>query len=167
MVLVVLSGVIGRFIYLQIPRSIQGQELSINELNSMKEELALKIRSVLSEDSATLAGFESISSSDRYKSLKLLTSIGFFIRDYFKTKQLMSLFRKRMKLIGLNKSEREELIEAAKSEIVIARRIALLRTFQKLFHWWHIFHLPFAISMFVIMVIHVIVTIVFGYKWIF
>ena len=72
-----------------------------------------------------------------------------------------------MKILGLNKSEREELIEAAKSEIVIARRIALLRTFQKLFHWWHIFHLPFAISMFVIMVIHVTVTIVFGYKWIF
>jgi len=167
MVLVVLSGVVGRFIYLQIPRSIQGQELSINELNSMKEELALKIRSVLSEDSATLAGFESISSSDRYKSFKLLTSIGFFIRDYFKTKQLMSLFRKRMKLLGLNKSEREELIEVAKSEIVIARRIALLRTFQKLFHMWHLFHLPFAISMFVIMVIHVFVTIVFGYKWIF
>ncbi len=167
MVLVVLSGVVGRFIYLQIPRSIQGQELSINELNSMKERLALKIRSVLSEDSATLAGFERISSSDRYKSFKLSTSIGFFIRDYFSTKQLMRLFRKRMKILGLNKSEREELIEAAKSEIVIARRIALLRTFQKLFHWWHIFHLPFAISMFVIMVIHVIVTIVFGYKWFF
>ena len=167
MVLVVLSGVVGRFIYLQIPRSIQGQELSINDLNSMKEELALKIRSVLSEDSATLAGLERISSSDRYKSFKLSTSIGFFIRDYFSTKQLMRLFRKRMKILGLNKSEREELIEAAKSEIVIARRIALLRTFQKLFHWWHIFHLPFAISMFVIMVIHVIVTIVFGYKWFF
>jgi len=167
MVLVVLSGVVGRFIYLQIPRSIQGQELSINELNSMKEELSLKIRSVLSEDSATLVGFERISSSDRYKSFKLLTSIGFFIRDYFSTKQLMRLFRKRMKLMGLNKSESKELIEAAKSEIVIARRIALLRTFQKLFHMWHLFHLPFAISMFVIMVIHVIVTIVFGYKWVF
>ena len=167
MVLVVLSGVVGRFIYLQIPRSIEGQELSINELTSMKEKLALRIRSVLSEDLATLAGFERISSSDRYKSFKLSTSIGFFIRDYFSTKQLMRLFRKRMKLIGLNKSEREELIVAAKSEIVIARRIALLRTFQKLFHFWHIFHLPFAISMFVIMVIHVIVTIVFGYKWIF
>jgi len=167
MVLVVLSGVVGRFIYLQIPRSIEGQELSINELNSMKEKLALRIRTVLSEDIATLAGFERISSSDRYKSFKLSTSIGFFIRDYFSTKQLMRLFRKRMKLIGLNKSEREELIDAAKSEIVIARRIALLRTFQKLFHMWHLFHLPFAISMFVIMVIHVIVTIVFGYKWIF
>jgi hypothetical protein len=167
MVLVVLSGVVGRFIYLQIPRSIEGQELSINELNSMKEKLALRIRSVLSEDIATLAGFERISSSDRYKSFKLSTSIGFFIRDYFSTKQLMRLFRQRMKLLGLNKTEREELIVAAKSELVIARRIALLRTFQKLFHMWHIFHLPFAIAMFVIMVIHVAVTIVFGYKWIF
>ena len=83
MVLVVLSGVVGRFIYLQIPRSIEGQELSISELNSMKEKLALRIRSVLSEDLATLAGFERISSSDRYKSFKLSTSIGFFIRDYF------------------------------------------------------------------------------------
>ncbi len=167
MVLVVLSGVVGRYIYLQIPRSIEGQELSINELNSMKEKLGLRIRSVLSEDIATLAGFERISSSDRYKSFKLSTSIGFFIRDYFSTKQLMRLFRQRMKLLGLNKTEREELIVAAKSELVIARRIALLRTFQKLFHMWHIFHLPFAIAMFVIMVIHVIVTIVFGYKWIF
>ncbi len=167
MVLVVLSGVVGRFIYLQIPRTIQGQELSITELNSMKEKLALRIRSVLSEDSATLAGFERISSSERYKSFKLSTSIGFFIRDYFSTRQLLNLFKRRMKLLGLNKSEREELIEAAKSEIVIARRIAFLRTSQKLFHWWHIFHLPFAISMFVIMVIHVIVTIIFGYKWIF
>ena len=167
MVLVVLSGVVGRFIYLQIPRSIQGQELSINELNSMKEELALRIRNVLSEDSSTLSEFEKISSTDRYKKFGLTTALGFYIQDYFKTKHLLRLFKKRMTLLGLNKSEKDELVNAAKSEILMARRIAFLRTSQKLFHWWHLFHLPFAISMFVIMVVHVIVTIVFGYRWIF
>ena len=167
MVLVVFSGVVGRFIYLQIPRTIQGQELSVQELNSMKEKLASRIRSVLSEDSSTLIEFEKISSSDRYKSFTLVTAIGFYIQDYFNTRRVMKLIKKRLKLIGLNKSEREELTVAAKSEIVIARRIALLRTSQKLFHMWHIFHLPFAITMFVIMVIHVAVTIIFGYKWIF
>ena len=167
MVLVVLSGVVGRFIYLQIPRTIQGQELTINELNAMKEKLALKIRTVLSDDSSTLSEFEKISSTNRYKSFKLTTAIGFIIRDYFQIKKMLRLFSKRMVLMGLSKSERTELIRAAKSEIIIARRIAFLRTSQKLFHWWHIFHLPFAIAMFVIMVIHVIVTIVFGYKWIF
>jgi len=167
MVLVVLSGVVGRFIYLQIPRTIQGQELSINELNSMKEYLALKIRKVLSEDSSTLYKLESIASTDRYKSLRLTAAVGLFIKDYFTTMQLMRIFRKKMTFLGLSKSEREELIQAAKNEIVIARRIAFLRTSHKLFHWWHMFHLPFAISMFVIMIVHVTVTIVFGYKWIF
>lgn len=167
MVLVVLSGVVGRFIYLQIPRTIQGQEISINELNSIKEKLAIKVRSVLSEDSATLSEFEKISSGDRYKTFRLRTAAGFFVRDYFDIKRVMRLLKMRIKLLGIGKSESNELIKAAKSEIVIARRIALLRTFQKLFHFWHIFHLPFAISMFVIMVIHVIVTIIFGYKWIF
>lgn len=167
MVLVVLSGVVGRFIYLQIPRTIQGQEISINELNSIKEKLAIRVRSVLSEDSSTLSEFEKISSADRYKSFRLITAIGFFVRDYFDIKRVMRLLKMRIKLLGISKSESNELIKAAKSEIVIARRIALLRTSQKLFHWWHIFHLPFAITMFVIMVIHVAVTIIFGYKWIF
>ncbi|MDH3267241.1 MAG: hypothetical protein OEM46_00160 [Ignavibacteria bacterium] len=59
------------------------------------------------------------------------------------------------------------MIDATKSEIVIARRKALLRTFLKLFYLRHIFHLPIAITMFVIMIIQVGVTIIFEYKWIF
>jgi len=167
MVLVVLSGVVGRFIYLQIPRTIQGQEISINELNSIKDKLAIKVRSVMSEDSSTLLEFERVSSADRYKSFRLITAVGFFVRDFFDIKRVMRLLKMRIKLLGIGKLERDELLKAAKSEIIIARRIALLRTSQKLFHWWHIFHLPFAIAMFVIMVIHVAVTIIFGYKWIF
>jgi hypothetical protein len=167
MVLVVLSGVVGRFIYLQIPRTIQGRELSEQELVEIKEKLAIRVRSVLSEDASTLIEFERISSADRYKSFKLSTAIGYLNRDFFDTKRVMRLFKKRIKLLGLDKNQRKELMKAAKSELTMARRIAFLRTSQKLFQLWHIFHLPFAIAMFVIMIIHVIVTIVFGYKWIF
>jgi len=167
MVLVVLSGVVGRFIYLQIPRTIEGRELSIQELLEIKDKLAIRVRSVLSEDTSTLAEFERISSAERYKSFKLSTAIGFLHRDFFDIKKVMRLFKKRIILLGIDKNERKELMKAAKSELTMARRIAFLRTSQKLFQLWHIFHLPFAIAMFVIMVIHVIITIVFGYKWIF
>ena len=167
MVLVVLSGVVGRYIYLQIPRTIQGRELSVQELIEIKEKLAIRVRSVLSEDASTLTEFERISSADRYKSFKLSTAIGYLHRDFFDIKRVMRLLKKRIKLLGIDKNQRKELITAAKSELTMARRIAFLRTSQKLFQLWHIFHLPFAIAMFVIMVIHVIVTIVFGYKWIF
>ena len=40
MVAVFLSGIIGRFIYLQIPRSIEGRELSLNEVRDMKSNVA-------------------------------------------------------------------------------------------------------------------------------
>jgi hypothetical protein len=167
MVLVVLSGVVGRFIYLQIPRTIEGRELSVQELIEIKEKLAIRVRSVLSEDTSTLTEFERISSADRYKSLNLLAAVGYLHRDFFDIKRVIRLFNKRMKLLGINNIERKELLKAGKSELTMARRIAFLRTSQKFFQLWHIFHLPFAITMFVIMVIHVAVTIIFGYKWIF
>jgi len=38
---------------------------------------------------------------------------------------------------------------------------------QQLFKYWHVAHLPFAIIMLIILIIHVGVTLTFGYKWIF
>jgi len=43
MVAVVISGVIGRYIYLQIPHTIEGREMNLNEINQVKEELNQKL----------------------------------------------------------------------------------------------------------------------------
>ena len=40
LVIVVASGIIGRFIYLQIPHTIEGRELSLNEVTEMSNKLA-------------------------------------------------------------------------------------------------------------------------------
>ena len=44
MTAVVISGIVGRFIYLQIPRSIQGKELSIDDLENLDGEINNKLR---------------------------------------------------------------------------------------------------------------------------
>jgi hypothetical protein len=67
----------------------------------------------------------------------------------------------------LPKSQRAAILDLAKNEISLNRRIERLQVMQNLFKYWHVAHLPFALVMLVIMVIHVAVTIVFGYKWIF
>jgi hypothetical protein len=54
-----------------------------------------------------------------------------------------------------------------KDEITVNRRIERLDTMQSLFKYWHVLHLPFALVMLIIMVIHVAVTLVLGYRWIF
>src|SRR5665647_1021266 len=54
LVIVWVSGVIGRFIYLQIPRSIEGRELSLQEINDIKDELNLELLNRYQIDFSTI-----------------------------------------------------------------------------------------------------------------
>ena len=68
---------------------------------------------------------------------------------------------------NLSTSQRKDVLNLVKNEISLNRRIERLQLMQNLFKYWHVAHLPFALVMLVIMVIHVAVTLVFGYRWIF
>jgi hypothetical protein len=168
MVAVVLSGVIGRFIYVQIPRSISGQELSMRELNDMSLELRNKLQSALgyNGNNMLLLKLETVSSPSQYEGINAFTSFPFIFRNYFQRREIISLIKGQLK-DSLPENERSEIIVSAKDRMIIARRIGLLSAMQGMFKYWHIVHLPFAITMFVIMLIHVAVTILFGYRWIF
>ncbi len=50
---------------------------------------------------------------------------------------------------------------------LLVRKIELLSTVQRLFHLWHVVHKPFATVMILIMMVHVTVAILFGYRWVF
>lgn len=81
MVLVVLSGVVGRFFYLQIPRTIQGQEIDISELIKMRNELSEKLSSEIIFDKSLVDDLTMITSPERYKNITFLNAAGFFIKD--------------------------------------------------------------------------------------
>ncbi len=61
----------------------------------------------------------------------------------------------------------DEVIALAKESSLLERRIAQVDSMNEMFHYWHIFHKPFAVVMYVIMVLHVGVAVAFGYRWIF
>lgn len=167
MVLVVLSGVVGRFIYIQIPRTIQGKEIDISDLALMREELIEKMKLEMLFDVRLIKELDELASPERYKSLGTLGIILIYFKDFFRIRSFQSKLRKNLAVAGFSKIKRKEIINKAQAEIILSRRLGMLRTMQNLFRYWHVAHLPFAIAMFVIMIIHVIVTITFGYKWIF
>lgn len=167
MVLVVLSGVVGRFIYVQIPRTIQGKEIDIKDLVSMREELVNKMKLEMLFDVRLIKELDDLASPDRYKSLSLVNTLLFYFKDFFRIRTFLKKLKKNMAISGFSKIRKKEITNKAQAEIILSRRLGMLRTMQNLFKYWHIAHLPFAIAMFVIMIIHVIVTIAFGYKWIF
>ncbi|MDP3147643.1 MAG: hypothetical protein Q8N83_00810 [Ignavibacteria bacterium] len=168
MVAVVASGVIGRFIYIQIPRSIQGQELDFKGIQEMDQALSVRLSNEFKLSSSLIDTFEHHFKIEKYAGLSFSKSLSVMMSDYFALRKLIPQLKKSLRESGITNSHSiKEIIKLFKAKITLTRRIGLLRTMQRLFNYWHIVHLPFAVAMFVIMVIHVIVTIVFGYKWIF
>lgn len=136
LVIVVASGVIGRFIYIQIPHSADGRELTIGEVLNIEKDLEILLKEKYEIDISEV-------NSANNKSLETT----------FKKKNLPQNEFKRFKLL-INNQRR------------LSKRIKRLEMMQNIFRYWHVAHLPFALIMLVIMVIHVVVALTFGYKWI-
>ena len=144
MVAVFLSGIIGRFIYIQIPRTIEGRELSLFEIKELQANITAQLHEKFHID---FIDQEMTGSAEK--------------------KAALSRLKIRLKEKNLSKQEYRQILSLVKRDISLSRRIERLVTMQNLFKYWHVAHLPFAIVMLIIMIIHVIVTIVFGYRWIF
>lgn len=167
MVAVVVSGVLGRFIYIQIPRTIQGREMDINELTQMNEELNASLANQLGKDT-----FESLlpilKEIERDNSTSQKSVVASLLFGFLDRKKELRQLKNKFAALGITDSKPlKTALKIADQKMLLHRRIAFLKVMQNWFRYWHIIHLPFAISMFVIMIIHVIVTIVFGYGWIF
>lgn len=164
MVAVFLSGVIGRFIYIQIPRTIEGRELGLAEIQGMKEDIGsvLKNEFTLDEDN-----YQVIVESTKRKPPAGNGAKTTMIKKYFDTRKNIKRVKAVLKKSNLSGKQYREILHLVKNEISLNRKIDRLQTMVNLFKYWHVAHLPFALVMLVIMVIHVVVTIAFGYRWIF
>jgi len=165
MVAVFLSGIIGRFIYIQIPRSIEGRELSLNEVKEMKTDVAGIIRSTYNLDDESYDIL--VDSIKRKVEIHSKNPFSWYIRRYLDDRKSVLSVRNVLKRNNLPDAENKRVLALVKNDIMLNRRIERLDAMQNLFKYWHVAHLPFALVMLIIMIIHVAVTIVFGYRWIF
>lgn len=152
MVAVVASGVLGRFIYLQIPRTIEGREMSLQEVKTLQEQMKQEIEDLGFAEGelmwATSGG--AVSESPR------------LVKAFIADKQKISTIKKALTASGVSRKDQKRVLSLIKNERTLNRRISRLLTMQKIFRYWHVAHMPFAIVMLTIMVIHVVVVMLFG-----
>ena len=163
MVAVVLSGVIGRYIYLQIPRTIEGREMNLNEINSVKDSMDLQLAQTYQLDEGIRGSIVQAVKMrpDRSGSNLMGRSMDKFIFDRRSLKNVKSLHREH----NVSGKNFKQVVRLIKNEINLNRKIDRLITMQNLFKYWHVAHLPFALLMLIIMLVHVAVVITFGYGW--
>ena len=114
MVAVVASGVAGRFIYVQIPRTIQGKELSAMELNEMNDDLTHKLQAEYSINGNILSRLEKHSETEKYKRVGFGTSFVMMIQDYFGTRSVLHQIKRELQHQKIKGEREKEILRISK-----------------------------------------------------
>lgn len=168
MVAVAASGFFGRYLYVQIPRNIEGSELSILELGGMNDEMTARLRSRFRLDDDEIARLESVIArfASGFKGGAFRAVALLLIGDLFRFLTRRRFVRQIRRVLPLPRAELREFSRLAFQRALLQRRVTLLSQVQQVFHYWHVIHKPFAIIMYLIMLIHIGVAVWTGYGWV-
>jgi hypothetical protein len=165
MLSVAASGIVGRFLYVLIPRNIKGSELSATQINQEFDRLSAALRE--SEIGQQLIRVVDTS----FAAVRRPSTFGATISTFFQLMQIKRRVKRaaRHLIAGshLPHTVARRLQKAASSRASLIQRSVILLQVEKLFYYWHAIHLPFTIMMFVTLAVHVGVAIWLGYRWIF
>jgi hypothetical protein len=164
MTLVTLSGVFGRYVYARIPRSINGQFVSLKRIQQQFDTIVERIQDVVDLNASEVA--ESLGFGERVPAAGLLPAIAAAVTYDFKRRQVAPRLRGMLQERQVPARIHPEIIDLVQQQVRLRHQLVILGPFQRLFRYWHVFHLPMAILMLLIMVVHVFVAVLFGYTWI-
>ena len=164
MLIVVASGVFGRYLYARIPKTIHGQFLSLRAIEVDKELLLQTIENQTGLPRSELLALRGPARSTEPRGF--LHAMYLAVRNDLGSRRLRRHIDGKLGENGVPADVRKRLSGLIRDEIQLGQQVILLKPFQRLFRWWHILHLPLAIVMFVIMIVHVAVAAAFGYAWV-
>jgi hypothetical protein len=165
MLSVAASGIVGRFLYVLIPRNIKGNELDSHQINEEFDRIGKSLKESEIGSSLIKMVDSQFAAIKRPTGLRetistLLHLIRVKRRVKHSTKQLLSKSR-------IPQSTAHTLFKAVSMRASLIQRSIVLLQVEKLFYYWHAIHLPFTAMMFITLVVHIGVSLWLGYRWIF
>lgn len=159
MVAVALSGFFGRYLYQQIPRNVLGEALAVAEIEARNEALLLELSTTHNMDDRAAAILEDIA----VRKLEHRSApVALLLLPVLNGALVRQLQRWALRYVD---GDRAAAVQLAKDWVLQTRRLRLFDLVRDLFHYWHVFHKPFAIIMIVVMIVHVAVAVALGYVW--
>lgn len=165
MAAVAMSGVVGRYLYVQIPKGIQGDELDVKELERTNNELKQQLQDRFGLDEIDMRKIDALAAPQQ-RSESLVAILLFFAADDITLRSRLKKIVQHLHGRSVDPAVVRSVVRVAGQRIRLLRRIMFLEKLKYYFHYWHVIHLPFSIIMFVILFIHIAVAVAFGYTWI-
>ncbi len=155
------SGFVGRYLYVRIPKTLRGIELSQEEMKAEMAEADAALAAMdLPPDARTaLDAFTRAASPQDGRAPGI---VDLFFGELAVRIRLFTM-RSRLRAAGVDLAVLDTAVASATSRAILARRVAHLRRTRQLFGLWHVFHRPLVYAMFVIVGLHVGIAIYLGY----
>jgi len=191
MVLVVTSGVFGRWVYVWIPKTSNGRFLGREQIRERLRDLFRELESQLGMTTEQVLelldrggrrgrdvdafGQGAHGSTPRLehdrrrrprRKLGIMGAILEALRYALGRGMARRRFQRILSQAGVREPVRSRILTNLEEERRIEQQLRMIEPFQRAFRYWHAFHLPLAVVMALILVIHVGVAIAFGYTWI-
>jgi Fe-S-cluster-containing hydrogenase component 2 len=147
LVLVMLSGFLGRFLYQMIPRGVAGTELQMRDIENEDRAISEKLDAIFSHSKAQREKVQEAvkrivgEEGQQQKFFRMIRS--FLVTNSF-IRKLISELQETQKL---SDNELEKLAFLLKEKVKLARNVAYLAFSYKLFKKWQYVHRPFAYIM--------------------
>ena len=168
------SGVVGRYLYAQIPRKVTTAELSMKELQELQENLSQQLAAQRMLPEADLRALLRMPDAQRISRLPIFIALPYMmILDIVRMFGVARLrrhaltFGQSLKTLAgflpTQSRELEKAIHAAAEEAALSKRLLFLSRSQKVFHLWHVVHKPFSYAFAVLALLHIGLQFFLGY----
>jgi hypothetical protein len=168
------SGVVGRYLYSQIPRRVNAAELSRKEIQDLQAQLSAELAQQRLLPEADLRRALRMPAAATVDRMPIVVAIVYMmILDVARVFSVATLRRHALHggeylstLLGLLPTSNralERAIATASEEAALSKRILFLSRSEKVFHLWHVVHKPFSYTFAVLAAIHIAVVMMMGY----
>jgi hypothetical protein len=168
MIVVCLSGIVGRYLYVHIPRSAAGIELTVQEATAERARLLADIAHAARLPAAQV---EHLLRCDPTpcRGHGVLRTARQMLRDEAQRWRASAALRRicasNPQRHRLNRRALRRLLRLARREMALTQQVRMLGATHHLFRLWHLAHRPFALAALAAVVVHVGVAVAMGMTW--
>ena len=175
MLAVTMSGFVGRYLYSQIPRSLNAAELTMKEMAEKEEALRREIAEQESTFGFSVDALYQLPTKAQIAKTSLFGSlISMLVIDF---KRPFTASRVRLRQLGFGRwllsgfgmfssgnQKLERAIRVAHHENKLRKHILFLTRTQSVFNLWHVIHRPFSYAFAILALIHIGIVLLMGYR---
>jgi hypothetical protein len=159
MAIVWTSGFVGRYLYVRIPRTIRGVEVTRGDVDARLDDVRRRMQHVPDAASPELRVFE--------QAVVPVAGRAPGVLDLFfgelRARVRLLVLRRHLQAAGVDVAMVAEAVALAAERASLQRRLLHLERTKHLFELWHVFHRPLVYGLFAIVAVHIGVALFFGY----